>query len=181
MVFNKTIDCKKCDAIYHKKIEIQPDKKTVVRVVCPFCKKSEKIKIDIDNDWSFICYKYLHKINLPLGELLSALKEIEIENINFLIEIEIENIDGGYKESLASGNLFLTSAIEDFKDIYLTQRYNDDVPVFSSEYKYFIVGLIKSVDNNYREMALKEILDTEFKELNEDEVIKIFSETQIVL
>lgn len=42
-----TVECKKCDAIYHKKID---KNKKVVRVQCPFCKRTEKIKIKQDED-----------------------------------------------------------------------------------------------------------------------------------
>lgn len=43
-----TIDCKRCGAIYHKKINSFKIQK--VRVKCPFCKRSEKVKVGVDDE-----------------------------------------------------------------------------------------------------------------------------------
>lgn len=42
-----TIECKRCDAIFHKKID---KNKKVNRVKCPFCKRTEKIKTKQDEE-----------------------------------------------------------------------------------------------------------------------------------
>lgn len=37
-----TLECKRCDAIYH--VEVKFSTKPKVRVKCPFCKRTEKVK-----------------------------------------------------------------------------------------------------------------------------------------
>lgn len=43
-----TIDCKRCGAVYHA--NIKSFKKHQVRVKCPFCKRSEKVKVGVDDE-----------------------------------------------------------------------------------------------------------------------------------
>lgn len=43
-----TIDCKRCNAIYH--VKFKSFKKQKIRVKCPFCKRSEKIKVGEDDE-----------------------------------------------------------------------------------------------------------------------------------
>ncbi len=44
-----TNECKKCDAIYHVEVKFTT-KKPKVRVKCPFCKRSEKVKVGVDDE-----------------------------------------------------------------------------------------------------------------------------------
>lgn len=46
MIF--TIECKRCEAIYH--VEIKFSTKSKIRVKCPFCKRNEKIKVGDDDE-----------------------------------------------------------------------------------------------------------------------------------
>lgn len=47
-IMTKAVDCKRCNAIYHA--EIKSFKKQKIKVKCPFCKKSEKIKVGEDDE-----------------------------------------------------------------------------------------------------------------------------------
>lgn len=44
-----TIECKRCDAIYHVEVKFST-KKPKVRVKCPFCKRNEKIEVGKDDE-----------------------------------------------------------------------------------------------------------------------------------
>lgn len=48
MTMTITIDCKRCAAVYHA--DIKSFKKHQVRVKFPFCKRSEKVKVGVDDE-----------------------------------------------------------------------------------------------------------------------------------
>lgn len=89
---------------------------------------------------------------------MKILTQSEIELLNYVIKNEIEFINLGYKLSATTGHYFVSNAITSFVDIYLQRIYGNIVPQFSSEYRFFILGLLSNIDRAFKDDLLIEIL-----------------------
>lgn len=99
----------------------------------------------------------------------------EIELLDILIKSELEIIEKGFCISELMGKLFLQNAITDFKENYLKKRYGDIIPALSTEYRYFILGLLKEIKDEYRDITTRFILVPEFGNISTEELIKFLN------
>jgi len=92
-----------------------------------------------------------------------------------LIEMDIVFIEKGFKISDFTGRLFLQNSINSFKNEYLRKIYGDCIFSFSTEYRYFIIGLLKNIDDKYKDSALSEVLIATTGYVTSDELLKILN------
>ena len=101
------------------------------------------------------------------------LNEEVIGLLNEVIQMEIEHINRGFNASELLGKVFLENTIKSFVDNYLKKIYGDIIPQYSSEYRYFIVGILKQIDDDFKELALCEILIPTVQALGDEELLLI--------
>lgn len=103
---------------------------------------------------------------------MKVLSELDRQELDLLIEMECELLNKGYSISELTGNTFLSNTITSFANDYLKKIYGNIILQYSSEYRYFIVGLLKNIDKAYLEMALKEMLIHTVREISSEELLE---------
>lgn len=99
----------------------------------------------------------------------------DLKLLNICIKNELELIEKGFEISELTGKLFLQNAISDFKESYLRRTYGNIVPALSTEYRYFIVGILKGLKDEYRDVATTYILIPEFGDVSNDILFEALS------
>lgn len=107
---------------------------------------------------------------------MKILSKIETVYLDILLTMEIGNIERGFEISETLGKLFLNNAIDSFVKNFLNRIYGDIIPSFSSEYRYFICGLLKGFKDNYKEIVFVEVLIPKVQRLNDTELLEQLKE-----
>lgn len=89
-----------------------------------------------------------------------------------LIEIELEVIEKGFQISELMGNVFLANAINEFKNVYLKQKYGNIIPSMCTEYRFFIIHILKNIKDEYRGLATKEVIVPTIGEFETKDLLK---------
>lgn len=89
---------------------------------------------------------------------MKILSDNDIELLNILINNEVEFIEKGFMISELIGLMFLRNSIKSFLENYLYKIYGNCIPSFSSEYRYFVIGLINNINSKYYVNVIKELL-----------------------
>lgn len=103
---------------------------------------------------------------------MKKLSSKDIQELDLLIVMECELLNKGYSISELTGNIFLSNSITSFKNDYLKKCYGDIIPQFSSEYRYFIVGLLKNISKDYADAALKEVFMRTVRDISSEELLE---------
>ncbi len=109
-----------------------------------------------------------------------VLSSEHLKQLKELIALECEHINRGFQINTKLGKYYISNAIYSFKCIYLKKVYGDVIPLLSTEYRAFIIGLIMGINDNYKEVALREILIPTVKEINNEELLN-FLESNLLL
>lgn len=102
---------------------------------------------------------------------MKILDEKDIAILDFIVNNEIGFINKGFEASELLGKVFISNSINSFVDNNLKKLYGDIVPQFSSEYRYFIVGLLKGIDDKFKDIALKEVLIPTIRRIKDEELL----------
>lgn len=97
--------------------------------------------------------------------------------LDFLIKSEVELIEKGFKISEYTGKVFLSNAMTDFKDGHLKAKYGAIIPSMCTEYRYFIIGLLKELKGEFRDLAIQEVLIPTVGAVSTDELLKALNDT----
>lgn len=89
---------------------------------------------------------------------MKILSENDIQLLNTLIKDECEFIEKGFIVSQYMGKTFLRNSITSFIDNYLFKVYGACIPSFSSEYRYFVLGIVNTINSDYLESVIQELL-----------------------
>ncbi len=108
---------------------------------------------------------------------MKILDENTIQELDKLIDMECELLNKGYSISNTVGNTFLSNSITSFVDNFLKIVYGEIIPSYSSEYRYFIVGILKNIDNAYFEEAMQEVLIPTVRRIGSEELLSILNES----
>lgn len=105
---------------------------------------------------------------------MKILDENDIELLDIMVKNEIEFIHKGFKVSELLGKLFISNSISSFVNNHLKNTHGKEIlPQFSSEYRYFIVGLLKNINDEFKEVVTREILIPTVKKTNNEELLTI--------
>ncbi len=89
---------------------------------------------------------------------MRVINEEELALLKELVRMEIELIHKGFECSNEYGLALLSNAIASFKDNYLRAKYGEIIPSMCSEYRIFIVEILKQISTEYKEIVLSELL-----------------------
>lgn len=96
--------------------------------------------------------------------------------LNSLIESELKLIETGFSVSSFVGKIFLQNTITSFKENYLESVYGKIIPALSTEYRYFIIGILKNIRDEYKELAISEVIVPAIGRVNTDTLLKCLSQ-----
>lgn len=81
---------------------------------------------------------------------------IELEK---LIKFESINIEKCFSLSINLGKLFFLNVLTDFKKVYLKKKYGYEIiPNLSTEYRYFLIGLLNNINPKYLKYLQREAI-----------------------
>lgn len=110
---------------------------------------------------------------------MKILTENDCELLDMLIKSELEIIEKGFLVSDFTGKVFLSNSINDFKNIHLYAKYGDIIPSICTEYRYFIIGLLKNINEKFRTTSIQEVLIPTVGNLPTEELLKVFENKNI--
>lgn len=108
---------------------------------------------------------------------MKVLNEDDKELLDLLVKSELEIIEKGFSISEFTGKVFLQNAIRDFKNIHLKAKYGEIIPSMCMEYRYFIIGLLKGIKEEYKSNAVHEVLIPTVGAISTDELLKALNDT----
>lgn len=111
---------------------------------------------------------------------MKKLTKNDSELLESLIKSEIELIEKGFMLSEFTGKVFLSNSINEFKNVHLKAKYGEIIPSMCTEYRYFVVGLLKSINDEYRSIAIREILLPTIGNASTEEILKFFEDTSLL-
>ncbi|MFX4155522.1 hypothetical protein ACOL23_11295 [Aliarcobacter butzleri] len=109
---------------------------------------------------------------------MNKLTEDEKDLLDILVKNEIEVIEKGFFISEFMGKLFLSNSISDFKNIHLKAKYGEIIPAMCMEYRYFIIGLLKKIKDEYRDVATREVIVPTIGNIETEKLLKILKEKE---
>ncbi|MCT7564121.1 hypothetical protein ACOTWR_06585 [Aliarcobacter butzleri] len=109
---------------------------------------------------------------------MNKLTEDEKDLLDILVKNEIEVIEKGFLISEFMGKLFLSNSISDFKNIHLKAKYGEIIPAMCMEYRYFIIGLLKKIKDEYRDVATREVIVPTIGNIETEKLLKILKEKE---
>lgn len=108
---------------------------------------------------------------------MKILAEEDVLLLKTLAGSEAENINMAFNLSDTTGLVFLSNSITSFQDIYLKKIYGVIVFSMCSEYRTFIIELLKNIKSDYQHTALSELLVPQIKKINDEELILILQDS----
>ncbi len=110
---------------------------------------------------------------------MRLLDERTIEELDILIKMESDHINRGFAISEELGRIFLSNSLTSFIDIYLKVLYKIAIiPAMSTEYRYFIIGILKSLDDACRDIAILEVLIPSIGKVETEVLLKLIDATK---
>lgn len=103
---------------------------------------------------------------------MKKLSQKEVELLTILANKELEVIEKGFTISEFMGKVFLTNAINDFKNIHLKAKYGDIIPSMCTEYRLFIFKILENIKDEYRGLAIKEVIVPTIGEFETKDLLK---------
>lgn len=82
----------------------------------------------------------------------------DFELLDVLIKNELLFIENGFIVSDFVGKLFLQNSLTDFKENYLKNKYGEIIYSMSSEYRYFIIGILEGLASNNRSSSIRDLI-----------------------
>lgn len=110
---------------------------------------------------------------------MKLLNDEEKELLKQLIHNELLIIEKGFSFSIFTGNVFLENAITEFRDTYLKRKYGEFIPSMCIEYRYFIVGLLKEIKDEFRAAAIQEVLIPKIGKVTTEELLKTLQDNSL--
>ena len=86
---------------------------------------------------------------------MKILSQEDTDLLTTLANNEIVVIEKGFAISEFIGKVFLSNAINDFKNIHLKAKYGDIIPSMCTEYRLFIFKLLENIKNELRFVPMK--------------------------
>lgn len=108
---------------------------------------------------------------------MKVLSDDDKELLDSLVLNELVIIEKGFLISEFTGKVFLQNAITDFKKIHLKAKYGEIIPSMCMEYRYFIIGLLKGIKEEYKSNAVQEVLIPTVGAISTDELLKALNDT----
>lgn len=106
---------------------------------------------------------------------MKILTKLHTDLLDHLIKCELEIIEKGFSISKTTGKIFLQNTLTHFKDNYLKKLYGDIIPSFCSEYRYFLLGLLKDIKKEYLDCAISEVLIPKIGRVTTDDLLSILN------
>lgn len=107
---------------------------------------------------------------------MKVLSQDEKDLLDILVKNEIEIIEKGFLISEFMGKLFLSNSISDFKNVHLKAKYGEIIPAMCMEYRYFIIGLLKNIKDEYKGVATREVIVPTIGNIETEKLLKILEE-----
>jgi len=105
----------------------------------------------------------------------------EVALLELAAQQEVTLINMGFKNvSEASGLLFLRNAITMFEKEIIKKRYGLVINSMCTEYRVFLVELLKGIDEEYKIVAFGEVLRPKIKDIEDEELLEIIDKAKIV-
>ena len=103
---------------------------------------------------------------------MKILSQEDTDLIATLANNEIVVIEKGFAISEFMGKVFLSNAINDFKNIHLKAKYGDIIPSMCTEYRLFIFKILENIKDEYRGLATKEVIVPTIGEFEKKDLLK---------
>lgn len=103
---------------------------------------------------------------------MKILSQEDTDLLTTLANNEIVVIEKGFVISEFMGKLFLSNAINDFKNIHLKAKYGDIIPSMCTEYRLFIFKILENIKDEYRGLAIKEVIVPTIGEFETKDLLK---------
>lgn len=91
--------------------------------------------------------------------------------LDTVIKNELNLIEIGFTISVNLGKVFLQDSINSFCEIYLKNKYGKVIPSLSTEYRYFIIGILTNIKKEYQDYVINEILIPKFGNIDTQELL----------
>ena len=111
---------------------------------------------------------------------MKMLNKKYVELLDCLIKSELQLIELGFEKSDFLGKVFLRNSITSFEEIYLKNIYVNFIPVFTIEYRYFLIGLLKEIKDEYKHFTISEILIPKIGKVHTDELLNCLKEIETI-
>ncbi|MCG3684440.1 hypothetical protein [Aliarcobacter butzleri] len=109
---------------------------------------------------------------------MKVLLQDEKDLLDILVKNEIEIIQKGFLISEFMGKLFLSNSISDFKNVHLKAKYGEIIPAMCMEYRYFIIGLLKNIKDEYKSVATREVIVPTIGNIETEKLLKVLEESK---
>lgn len=103
-----------------------------------------------------------------------------IKELDTLIENEVSLIEFGFNKSELLGKVYIGNSISSFVENYLNRKYGNVAPQLSAEYRYFIIGILNNISQEFKEIALKEVLIPTVRNVGNTELLQVLEGVQNV-
>lgn len=98
------------------------------------------------------------------------------ELIEQLAVIDAQGIDYSFGISELLGLSFLSNSITGYTNL-LIKKHGDIVLSYSSEYRTYIIELLKNVDDKYKKNIMSELINPKVKRITDEELFEILNKT----
>lgn len=111
------------------------------------------------------------------GVIIVKILELkEFVLLESLASQEAEIINKFFSISEAAGLMMLSNSLTSFEDGFIKPKYGNVINSFCSEYRTFIISLLKNINENHIHIAFSEILIHKVKKINDIEMLTYLKE-----
>ena len=105
---------------------------------------------------------------------MQSLNSNIINRLDVMLTMELEHIHKGlHSVNIKIGKYYIENALRTFRKYELVKIYGEGIPVCTSEFRYFVFGLIDGIEAKYQKMALNEIILPEIKKSDDIELLEM--------
>lgn len=98
------------------------------------------------------------------------------ELIEQLAELDAQGVNYAFSFSEALGLTYLSNSITEYTNL-LIKKHGNIVLSYSSEYRTYIIELLKKVDDEYKKDVLSELVNPKLKRITNEELFEILNNT----
>ncbi len=110
---------------------------------------------------------------------MSQLGDLDKILLEGLALSEAQLINMAFNLSEDQGKVHLSNAIDSFKDIYLKDTSSEVIFSLSTEYRFFIMELLKNINVVHRDIAVKDVLVPTIGDVTDNDLFVMFRNSHV--